>query len=357
MRLAPRLRPTRLAAGGAVRAAGSAVQVSRAPLYKFSGDSATLEESLSKFERIDDVIMGGVSKSQLGTGSSLASWRGLVRTEGGGFCGQRTKPFVTPLNLTGADGLYIKCRLASDSDAERRVWKLTLRTDEGRGEVVYQASYVPPVGPEPEPVNVPFSDFVLVRGPVAIPGAPKVSNVSAIYQLGMTVSKFVLGPQMTELENFRNGTFQLDISELGVYTEHPTEVPLADSFGGSAPAALSEREAQAQRPWLLRMLILPLFGLVFSESKRRRSRAAKLLTERGASKLDLVRMGWRFKRQLRGQGPLRSAIQTLGEVLLGIFGTLMGLLLAVTVFPIFRLLARRRMRKQLGAEAEKATRL
>ena len=77
--------------------------------------------------------------------------------------------------------------LARVEDVSRRAWKMSLRTDEGRGEVVYQAAFQPPVGAA-QRVKVPFSDFRLVRGPVALAGAPPLSNLSAVYQIGFTVT-------------------------------------------------------------------------------------------------------------------------------------------------------------------------
>jgi hypothetical protein len=47
---------------------------------------------LNRWERIDDVIMGGISTSQIVDESGnpdAVAWCGIVRPEGGGFCGQR----------------------------------------------------------------------------------------------------------------------------------------------------------------------------------------------------------------------------------------------------------------------------
>ena len=92
------------------------------------------------FERIDDVIMGGVSSSTFGPSPSFLCWtfKGILRNEGGGFCGFRTRPFETPLSAVGFDGVYIKARFTSDSEPERRTYKLTVRDDRSRGEYVRQ---------------------------------------------------------------------------------------------------------------------------------------------------------------------------------------------------------------------------
>jgi len=333
------------AATGVLPARPIAASVERRRLYKFAGSDAERAEAVDRFERIDDVIMGGVSKSMLVEGDGCASWRGLVRTEGGGFCGQRTRAFATPLNASGQDGLYILSRLASDDEPGRRVWKLSLRTREGRGEVVYQAPFQPSAGADPTEVFVPFTDFQLVRGPVAVPGAPRISSVDELYQLGFTCSKFIIGPSMMGLDNFRNGSFQLDIHELGLYADRPAQGAQDEVEGAyTAPDALSPQEAQRSRP-LMERVLTPVFRSVFSETKRRRKRAGQLLKERGATRAQMVRMGWSLKR-LRGQSLPSAALQTAGQ---GVSAALSGsllLLLKLLVFPVFRLAMRKQRRKE-----------
>ena len=79
------------------------------------------------FERIDNVIMGGVSKSILSDASSYTSFKGNFREQDGGFCGFRTKPFTTPINGASMEGIYLKARLTLDQDTSKRTFKLTFR--------------------------------------------------------------------------------------------------------------------------------------------------------------------------------------------------------------------------------------
>ncbi|CAE7816980.1 unnamed protein product [Symbiodinium microadriaticum] len=319
---------------------------SNVPLFRFSDDT---ERALAQFERIDDVIMGGVSKSALSGDSGLASWRGLVRTEGGGFCGQRTRPFQQPLNLSGADGLYIDCGLVSDEDVARRAWKMTLRTDEGRGEVVYQAPFQPAVG-SPSRVQVPFSDFRLVRGPIAIPDAPKLANLSAVYQIGFTVSKFVISEQMQTLDDFRNGTFQLDIAEIGVFSRSSALVGME-----GAPETLADQEVKRNRP-LVQKLLFPLLGLFFSEAVRRRRRAAALLKQRGVGPWKRFRFSWRVLRAQQGRSPVAASAVILLRAVRACAAFVLGLPLRLLLFPIFRLQARKERKKlQEKLKAERAS--
>ena len=121
-------------------------------------------ETVDAWERIDDVIMGGVSSSRLVADSDepCVLFEGTLREEGGGFCGQRLKLLSTPLDLSQQEGLYIDCE--ADADAERRVWKLAARTRLDRGEVVYQAA-IEPKPLERQRLTVPCENFRLVRGP------------------------------------------------------------------------------------------------------------------------------------------------------------------------------------------------
>lgn len=92
------------------------------------------------FERVDDVVMGGVSSSKLVPAKQREClvWSGQCRTDGGGFAGMRTKPLSKGMDLSQWQGLALCCALESDAEPERRTWKATLRTQNDRGEVVYQ---------------------------------------------------------------------------------------------------------------------------------------------------------------------------------------------------------------------------
>ena len=72
--------------------AAAEVAVAEVPLLTSS--------NLDAWERIDDVIMGGVSSSQLVADGDAVSFEGTLREEGGGFCGQRLKLLTEPLDLS-----------------------------------------------------------------------------------------------------------------------------------------------------------------------------------------------------------------------------------------------------------------
>jgi hypothetical protein len=152
----------------------AAYEKERTPVFNFD---AAPEATAALWERIDDVVMGGVSSSKIVVNDKGAEWRGIVRTDGGGFCGTRTAALDAPLDLSKADGVYVDAILTSDADVARRAWKLTLRTAASRSEIVYSAEWAPR-GPDGVggPTFVPFSDFKLVRGPRIVEGCVEINQ-------------------------------------------------------------------------------------------------------------------------------------------------------------------------------------
>ena len=65
----------------------AAYEKERTPVFNFDAEP---KATAALWERIDDVVMGGVSSSKIIVSDKGAEWRGIVRTDGGGFCGTRT---------------------------------------------------------------------------------------------------------------------------------------------------------------------------------------------------------------------------------------------------------------------------
>jgi hypothetical protein len=229
------------------------------PVFDFSKP-----ETVDMIDRLDDAIMGGISTSSVmyvdaHGADNYTKWSGVCRTEGGGFCGFRTNPFREPLQVGDADGIYLIGRLASDEEPERRVWKMSTRTKPDRGEVVYQAPFTFEKKRTWSRIEVPFSEFKLVRGPRQVPDAPSLDTEGGIYQVGMTMSKFAFGVNMTEFENFRPGFFEVQLRDIGFYK---SDINLQVE----TPQVLSKKEAEKQRNLLLKVLF-PVAKLFFSEQR------------------------------------------------------------------------------------------
>ena len=168
------------------------------------------------FERVDDVVMGGVSSSTIApdpAGRECLVWAGKCRAEGGGFAGARSVALQTPLDLSAFDGLALTCGFESDAEPERRTWKATVRTQNDRGEMVYQATFEPPVADAaasaedvPRETRIPWDAFRLVRGPTVVPDVPPLSaeQCGSVYGLGLIMSRFSARGPMPE---FREGPF------------------------------------------------------------------------------------------------------------------------------------------------------
>jgi hypothetical protein len=337
------------------------------PMFDFGSTNETVaQKSIQAFDRIDDVIMGGISSSTLQARPDLlsASWSGVVRIDGGGFCGFRTLPFVEPYNVTGQDGLYLKLRLDSDNEPNRRVWKVTVRTDTSRGELVYQApisipplnvlsilptSIVPSSAGDAQKdsmptktyhtVLVPFKDFNLVRGPRMVPDGPPIDTSGGLYQVGMTCSKFQMGVNTTQLENFRPGFFNLLIKDIGSYSDSLEEESANTATNMLVPQTLSKEEAKKKASVILK-IIRPASKLFFTEKGNRRKSVMNILrSKRGKSSWEAFRWGVSYRAKTFGF--LKGGVgQTAAIVGIDTVRFLLGSLIRYGLFLPIRTLSR-----------------
>ncbi|KAL3797495.1 hypothetical protein HJC23_009859 [Cyclotella cryptica] len=349
---------------GSSKRCPSPPQASFSTIFDFTlANATTKQKSASSFERIDDAIMGGISLSALRDvpDKNYASWSGVCRIDGGGFCGMRTLPFETPLNATGQDGLFLDCWLASDPEPERRMWKMTVRTDPSRGEQVFQAQFDLKRAMDEASkashkdgddvwarVFVPFEDFQLVRGPRLIPDGPKLNVSGGLYQIGLTMSKFRIAVTTTEVENFRPGYFDMHIQRMGFYVKDES-----DSLGETVvPDTLTKEEADRKRPFILKLL-LPVAKLFFSEKANRRRSAMKILREkRNMSRVRAILFGIKVRKGSMGTVP--SVMKTMGILGVDSFRSVLGTALKVVLIYPLRLLGIvfRTIKKALGMKVQ-----
>jgi Complex I intermediate-associated protein 30 (CIA30) len=327
------------------------------PLLNFRDSNDTI----NYIDRLDDAIMGGISTSTVRQTPSTqyAIWNGVCRTDGGGFCGFRTNPFNTPFMVKTNDangGFYIKCRLVSDNEPDRRVWKISTRTKPDRGELLYQAPFDLPkrkntaVGfyddhrdaddIEWQTIYVPFETFRLVRGPQLVENGPPLNVSGGIYQLGMTMSRFVFAASSANgtrvektLPNFRDGFFELHIEEMGVYTPGQSSVTSIEKQDeGSIDTKLQQRilpldvltkvEVKQKRPILVKALFI-VAKIFFSEQSQRRKSTMRILQE----KYNMTRFKaivWGFHRRLTIstiQHERQGVLQKYGRTVSSLFTT------------------------------------
>ena len=135
---------------------------------------------------IDDVVMGGVSRSTLQRyAPGIASFSGIVSLDfGGGFASVRTLPRVWA--TAGAKTFVLRCR------GDGRKYKFTVRVDEGFDGVQYQARFQPPRGEWVE-VALPVASFVASFRGRPVMGADPL-DPAQVRQLGFMVSDKQAGP-------------------------------------------------------------------------------------------------------------------------------------------------------------------
>jgi len=271
----------------------------------------------------------------------------------------RTQPFTSPLNATNQEGVYLDCKLVSDDEANRRMWKMTVRTDSSRGEMVYQAEYDLQKAMDEAKKNddndddvwarviVPFDKFQQVRGPKIMPDGPKLNVTGGIFQIGMTLSKFKMAQKTTVLEDFRPGFFDMHIQGIGFYHDQGVAIPAKEQIlSSSVPDTLSKKEAQKKRPLLLKM-ILPISKILFSEKANRRKSAMRILREeRNMSRSKAILFGIRSRKKSMGIFP--SIIKSLGIISIDSFrAVIKNVLKLVLVYPFRVVGAFVRMVKQM----------
>ena len=284
------------------------------------------------FERVDDVVMGGVSSSTIApdpAGRECLVWAGKCRAEGGGFAGARSVALRTPLDLSAFDGLALTCGFESDAEPERRTWKATVRTQNDRGEMVYQATFAPPVADAaasatdvPRETRIPWDAFRLVRGPTVVPDVPPLSaeQCGSVYGLGLIMSRFSARGPMPE---FREGPFRLAVHALGVYSSSAADAS-ASASASAAPSLLAAASANAGKRAsenrgsrnVVTFLLSPLIKLAFDEKRRRRKRARALLRDRfgvGAIRARFA-FGQTLKTKRRGGDALGAAAEGAREL-------------------------------------------
>lgn len=392
--------------------------IQQKPLFDFTTPYSTLtpDNDINKFDRIDDAIMGGISTSSLKfiPNQPYASWSGICRTDGGGFCGMRTLPFVEPLQVEDvvtstvdidnndsdstttakATGLFLTCRLASDDEPERRTWKMTLRTDSQRGEIVFQASYKlsksvststststttsgPSNDKEWQTIYVPFDSFQQVKGPRIVPNGEKLDISKGVYQVGMTMSKFQIGVNTTEQFDFRPGFFELQIQQIGFYydnvvgngnadgsavavdnvdnavntiesepsvvesstNEEETKITTSTTTTATSNTArniqtLTKDEMMKQRSLILKVA-LTISKIFFSEKANRRKSAMNILrTKRNMSRLQAISFGIQQRKASAGGNLYNSIGKTVSIVGIDVLRTVLkkGLTFGV-VYP------------------------
>lgn len=180
-------------------------QASEKLIFDFTNPSAELK---NVWGAVDDVVMGGVSASNIHLGENGAFFAGNVSTaNSGGFASVRTKNFNPPFNLSGYQGVKLRVK----GDGQR--YKFFLRTDTAWDGVGYSYSF-DTVANTWIDVCIPFTDLTPVfRAKTVKDGAPIDSSKVASFQLMLSKFEYdgVLNPQ------FSPGGFTLQVESVKAY--------------------------------------------------------------------------------------------------------------------------------------------
>lgn len=186
---------------------------------------------------LDDVVMGGVSESQIRFLNGAALFAGQVSTaNSGGFVSVRTRNFEHPLDLGGYDG--IELRLKGDGNR----YKLILR-DESRWDGVGYCASFDTVYNVWITVRIPFDRCIPVFRARTLRDRPPL-NPRSIYALQLMLSKFEYDGDLNP--RFQAGSFALEVESIRAYGREnlPRWVWLGRA-GRSLPAALATPAAPA----------------------------------------------------------------------------------------------------------------
>jgi len=175
---------------------------------------------------VDDVVMGGVSQSEIRFVEGTALFTGNVSTaNSGGFASVRTKNFTPPLDLSGYEGVTLRVR----GDGKR--YKFFLRTESSWDGMAYSYSF-DTVANEWITVRVPFDRLTAVFRAKTVPDALPI-NLDKICSLQLMLSKFEYDGELNP--QFYPGGFALQVESISAYGSATPQFILVSSAGVTRP--------------------------------------------------------------------------------------------------------------------------
>ncbi len=170
-------------------------------LFDFTQPDANLQAT---WGAVDDVVMGGVSESQIRLADGYALFSGNVSTDNsGGFASVRTRNFEPSFNLSNYRGLELRVK----GDGQR--YKLFLRTEAKWDGVGYAYSF-DTTADEWMTIQVPFQDLVPIFRAKTVNDAPL--DTTQICSLQLMLSKFEYDKALNP--RFKAGLFSLQVESI-----------------------------------------------------------------------------------------------------------------------------------------------
>ncbi len=210
-------------------------------LFDFSCPTADLKDT---WGAVDDVVMGGVSESQIRLADNKAIFSGNVSTaNNGGFASVRTRNFNPPWNLSEYQGFLLTLK----GDGKR--YKFISRCEEKWDGMSYCYSFDTVDGIQ-QTITIPFKDLTATRRAKTIPEAASF-DTSRVYSLQFMLSKFEYDGGLNPY--FSPGLFVLEIETIKVYgrQQKPQFILIGDNYqetlsnSGVSYAIVQDNDSQA----------------------------------------------------------------------------------------------------------------
>ena len=174
-------------------------------LFDFANPNADLKET---WGAVDDVVMGGVSQSNIRLADGKAIFAGIVSTDNnGGFASVRTRNLEPPLDLSAYEGIELKVI----GDGKR--YKFITRC-EGKWDGVGYCYSFDTVYDFATTIRIPFKDLIPVFRAKTVTEASKF-DASKVYSLQLMLSKFEYDGELNP--KFEAGSFKLEVEYIKAY--------------------------------------------------------------------------------------------------------------------------------------------
>ena len=174
-------------------------------IFDFANPSTDLQET---WGAVDDVVMGGVSKSQIRLADERAIFTGIVSTDNnGGFASVRTRNFSPPMDLSDYEGIELKVT----GDGKR--YKFITRC-EGKWDGVGYCYSFDTVYDYPTTIRIPFKDLIPVFRAKTVGEASQLDSAK-IYSMQLMLSKFEYDGELNP--KFEPGSFKLEVEYIKAY--------------------------------------------------------------------------------------------------------------------------------------------
>jgi hypothetical protein len=184
---------------------------------------------------LDDVVMGGVSASQVVWKDGLVFTGNVSTANSGGFASIRTRNVDPPINLAQWQGTVLHV----NGDGQRYKW--ILRDNSSWDSLAYSRSFDTMAG-SLTTVRTPFQEMVATFRAKTKPDASPL-NPSQICSLQLMLSKFEYDGELNP--TFQSGEFKLEVSRIGVFREAPKPVLLLPDLSAAGLDDASSLLAEA----------------------------------------------------------------------------------------------------------------